>query len=129
MTRVLVLSAFTALFALATPAQAQPTSIKVEGQLAGGNFVTASCTISNTGQITGTGVLYGQNPANGYMYKYPFVVTKGTTAQGKLILSGYVVGGPNFSLSSTVPAGAMVFSYVVNGNTYSLPGQGTVSVK
>lgn len=129
MARVLVLSAFTVLFGLVSPVQAQPTTIKVEGQLAGNNFVMASCTISNTGQITGTGVFYGQNTVTRATYKYPFVITKGSTAQGKLILTGNVVGGPNITLTCTVPAGAMVFSYVVNGNTYSYAGQGTVSVK
>ena len=33
------------------------------------------------------------------------------------------------TLSTTVPNGAVVFSYVVNGKTYSFPGQGAVTVK
>ena len=127
MCRILVLSA-AVLLSQAPSVMAQPTALVIDGQLAGGNFVSAACTINN-GQITGSGVLYGVNPGTGTTYKYPFTVTKGTTAGGKLVLTGKIAGGPDVALSCTVPSGAMVFSYVVNGNTYSLAGQGTVTVK
>ena len=117
------------MLANASSVMAQPTSIQVEGQLAGNNFVSATCTIGNNGQITGTGVLYGQNTVTGATWKYPFAISKGVTSQGKLILTGKVVGGPDLTLTCSVPTGAMVFSYVVNGNTYSLAGTGTVTVK
>ncbi len=128
MNRVLVLSAVV-LLALAPSAMAQPTTINVEGKMSNGGFVNAVCSISKTGQITGTGVLYGQNPGTGATYKYPFTISKGTTAQGKLVLTGKLAAGPPVTLTASVPNGPLVFSYVVNGNTYSLTGQGTVSVK
>ncbi len=84
---------------------------------------------ANNGQITGKGVLYGQNAVNGYVYQYPFTITKGSTATGKLVLTGQIAGGPAISLSSSVPSGAMVFSYSVNGKVYSLAGQGTLVLK
>ena len=116
------------LLLLSQGSAAMAQTIKVEGQLSGGNNVSVVCAIVN-GQISGTGTLYGTNPSNGYKYSYPFTVTKGTTAQGKLILTGKLAGGLDMTLSSTVPNGAMVFSYVVNGKTYSFTGQGTVTVK
>ena len=121
-----VLPAVVLLLSQASSAMAQ--TIKIEGQLAGGNNISAVCTINN-GQITGTGVLYGTNPSNGYKYSYPFTISKGTTAQGKLILTGKIVNGPDMKLSASVPNGPMVFSYVVNGATYSLTGQGSVIVQ
>ena len=94
------------------------------------NTLQAVCTISKTGQITGTGVLYGQNPVSGATFKYPFTITKGVTASGKLVLTG-TIAGTNFpaTLTTTVPNGPLTFSYVVNGSTYSMTGTGTVMVK
>ena len=73
-------------------------------------------------------MLYGTNPSTGAAYRYPFTISKGSTATGKLVLTGKIVNGPPMTLSCSVPNGPMVFSYVVNGNTYSLAGQGTVTV-
>lgn len=131
MKRILVLSvaALVLLVAQASPARAANPTIQVDGQLAGGNFVTATCTVANNGQITGQGVLSGQNAVNGAVYRYPFTITKGLTANGKLVLTGQIAGGLALSLTATAPAGAMVFSYIVNGKTYSLAGQGTVVLK
>ena len=131
MKRILVLSfaAMALLVAQASSARAANPTIQIDGQLAGGNFVTATCTVGNNGQISGTGVLYGQNTVTGATYKYPFAISKGSTATGKLVLTGQIAGGPSVSLSSSVPNGVMVFSYVVNNNTYSLAGQGTVVLK
>jgi hypothetical protein len=128
MNRILVLCA-TVLMAHASSAQAQVSSITVQGQLAGNNFVNATCAVGNGGQVNGSGVLYGVNPANGYTYQYPFVITKATTAQGKLILTGNMTAGPPVTITSSVPNGPLVFSYVVNGKTYSLAGQGAVILK
>ena len=131
MKRILVLStaALILLLAQASAARAGNPTVQIDGQLAGGNFVTATCTVGNNGQISGTGVLYGQNVQTGTTYKYPFTITGGTTAKGKLILTGKVAGGPTLTLSASVPSGAMVFSYTVNNNNYSLAGQGTVVLK
>jgi hypothetical protein len=115
------------LLLLSQGSSAMAQTIKVEGQLSGGNNVYVVCTITN-GQVTGSGALYGTNPSNGYKYSYPITVTKGTTAQGKLVLTGKIAGMYNMTLTSSVPNGPMVFSYVVNGNTYSFTGQGTVTV-
>jgi hypothetical protein len=125
MFRFLALSA-AVLLAHASLVQAGPLSIVIAGQLAGGNNVSANCTIAN-GQITGTGVLYGTNLSTGAAYRYPFTISKGTTANGKLVLTGKIVNGPPMTLSCSVPNGPMVFKYVVNGNTYSLAGLGTVT--
>lgn len=127
--QILSVAALALVLFAAAPSRAGNPVIQVDGQLAGGNFVTATCSVGNNGQITGTGVLYGQNPVTGATWRYPFAVTQGTTAQGKLILKGAIPGGPAVTLSASVPAGAMVFSYVVGANTYSLAGQGTVVVK
>ena len=127
MKRFLVLSAFVLLSAQASSAVAQATTINISGKLSDGSFVDVVCQVGANGQITGTGVLYGVN--NGFTYKYPFAVTSGTTAQGKLILTGKVVGGPPVTLSVSVPNGPMVFSYLVNGKTITLTGQDTVIVQ
>jgi hypothetical protein len=128
MCRVLVLSA-TVLLAQTAFVLAQPSAIIIDGQVAGGNFVTATCTVGKAGQITGSGVLYGTNPGTGANYKYPFTISQGSTATGKLVLTGKMAAGPAVTLSATVPAGDMVFSYVVNGKTVSLAGKGSVTVK
>jgi hypothetical protein len=116
------------LLLLSQGSAAMAQSIKVEGQLSGGNNVYIVCTIAN-GKITGTGALYGTNPSNGYKYSYPVTITQGITAQGKLILTGKLAGAYDLTLTSSVPNGPMVFSYAVNGSTYTLTGQGTVTVK
>lgn len=124
MNRFLVLSAAT-LFAIhASPAHAQV--ITVSGKYSNGSFVNATCTVNN-GQVTGTGVLYGNN--NGYIYQYPFTINRATTVPGAVILYGKIVGGPDMALKASVPSGAQTFAYVVNGNTYTLSGSGTVTVK
>ena len=128
MNRVLALSAVV-LLALASTATAAPTSLTVDAKLNDGNVVTATCNISQTGQFTGAGVLSGKNAATGTTYSYPFTITKGSTAGGKLTLAGKLAGLYDVTLSTTVPNGAVVFSYVVNGKTYSFPGQGAVTVK
>jgi len=127
MKRLLVLPAIVILLSQASSAMAQ--TIKIQGKLDGGNFVSAVCSVGANGQISGTGVLYGQNAATGATYKYPFVISKGVTAQGKLILTGNLIAGPAVTLSASVPNGAMVFSYVINGKTYSYAGTGTVLVQ
>ena len=131
MKRLLTLSvaAVVVLLSLDASAKAGDVTIQVDGQLAGGNFVTATCVVGNNGQVAGTGVLYGQNPVTGAKWRYPFVITKMSTAQGKLTLTGALNAGPPVTLTAAVPNGAMLFSYVVNGKTYSLAGQGGVVVK
>ena len=129
MNRYLILSATILLLAQASPALAQVKTINVTGQLNGGNFVSATCTVGNNGQFSGTGVLYGTNPSNGYSYKYPFTISGGSTASGKLVLTGKMTAGPAVTLSATVPNGAMSFSYVIGGKTYTYTGTGTVTVK
>ena len=129
MVRFLILSLTVLLTAQAAPAFAQVKSIDVTGQLSGGNFVSAVCSVGATGQITGTGVLYGTNSSNGYTYKYPFIIKQGSTASGKLVLTGNFafVGGYPVTLSASVPNGPLTFSYVVNGKTYTMTGTGTVT--
>lgn len=104
------------------------TSIAVDGQLSGGNNVSAACTIPKPGQITGTGSLSGTNPSNGYKYSYPFYINKLSTASGKITLSGNFVNiGYPVTLTASVPSGPMSFTYVVNGKSYTLTGTGTVT--
>jgi hypothetical protein len=129
MKRMIVLPTFALLLLQASWVMAQPTSVSIEAKLTTGDFISASCNISSTGQFTGSGVLYGVNKANGYTYRYPFVISKGVTGQGKLILTGQMTSGPLVSLSVTVPNGPVAFSYVVNGKTYTMTGVGTVLVK
>jgi len=126
---LLALSATVLLMCQASPAVAQVSMINVSGKLSDGSFITATVTVGKTGQITGTGVLYGTNPAANTNYKYPFVISKGATGQGKLILTGQMTAGPAVTLTAVVPNGPIVFSYVVGGKTYTLTGQGTVTVK
>lgn len=120
-------------FAIVLTAQAAPAfgqTINVSGQLSGGNFVNVVCSVGSNGKISGTGVLYGVNPSNGYTYKYPFTVANGSTTSGKLVLTGTLVGaGYPVTLTCSVPSGPMVFAYVVAGKTYSFTGNGTVSVQ
>lgn len=119
------------LLATQAPLSAGPvTQIYVTGKLSGGNFVVATCSVSNTGQVTGTGVLYGMNTQTGTTYSYPFVITQGVTGPGTITFTGAIAGGgPPITLMATVPAGPIAFTYVVNGNTYGYTGQGTVSTK
>jgi len=128
MVRSIILSLAVLLTALAAPAFAQ-TSINVQGSLSNGSNVAAVCSIKN-GQVSGTGVLYGINPANGYTFRYPFAITSLSTAKGQVILGGNIVGtNIPVTLSATVPNGPLSFAYVVNGTTYTLTGMGTVTVK
>lgn len=129
MKRFFVLSAIMLLALQASPAFGQVSSITITGQLSGGNFVAANCTVGNNGQITGAGVLYGTNPGTNSTYKYPFTISSGFTGKGTLTLTGKMAAGPDVTLTTTVPNGPIVFSYVVNGKTYSLTGQGQVTVK
>jgi hypothetical protein len=131
MVRFLVLSCVLLFSAPASPALAQVKFINVSGQLSGGSFVAAVCSVSSSGQINGTGVLYGMNPGTGYTYKYPFAISKGSTASGKLVLTGTFAGVPGsvVTLSASVPSGSMTFIYVVNGTSTTLTGNGTVSAK
>jgi len=127
MVRLLALAFTVLLTAQAAPAFGQV--ITVSGQLSGGNFVNVVCSVGADGQISGTGVLYGVNPSNGYTYKYPFTVTKGATTSGSSSCMGPLVGaGYPVTLVTSVPSGPMSFSYVVAGKTYTLTGSGTVSV-
>ncbi len=130
MVRFLALSFVVLLSAQATPAFAQ-VNINVTGQLSGGNFINAVCSVSKSGQVGGTGVLYGVNPSNGYRYQYPFAITNMSTATGKLVLTGSFVSVPGsvVTLSASVPSGPMAFTYVINGNSYTMTGTGQVSVK
>ncbi|MEK6262442.1 MAG: hypothetical protein AABP62_27910 [Planctomycetota bacterium] len=131
MNRILVLSVALLLTAQAAPAAAPVTAIGVVGQLSGGNKVSASCTVGKTGLITGAGSLSGTNTSNGYKYSYPFNITRGSTASGKLVLTGKMTGANGYpvTLTARVPNGAVSFAYVVNGTTYTLTGTGTVTVK
>ena len=127
MNRILVLSVAMLLATQAAPAAAPATSISVVGQLSGGNKVSASCTIGKAGLITGAGSLSGSDPGSA---GYPFTITKGTTASGKLVLTGKMTG-VNYpvTLTASVPNGPLSFAYVVNGKTYTQSGTGTVTVK
>lgn len=129
MNRFFVLSAAVLLTAQAEPALAQVTAINVHGKLSNGNFVSAACTVGINGQVTGTGVLYGTNPSNGYTYQYPFTINKASTAPGVIYLSGNFTAGPPIVLRATVPNGPLVFTYLVGGTNYTLTGTGTVTFK
>ncbi len=128
MNRILVLSVAMLLTTQAAPAAAPASAISVVGKLSGGNNVSATCAIGKNGAITGAGSLTGTN--NGYKYSYPFTITKGSTATGKIILT-WNMTGVNYTetLTASVPSGAMSFAYVVNGKTYTLTGTGTVTIK
>ena len=128
MKHFLVVSAAVVLLAQASAMSAQAATVTVVGQFVGGNSVAATCTVGANGQFSGSGVLSGPNGSGG-VFKYAFNITKGVTANGKLILSGQVVGGPVITLSATSPSGAVVFTYIVNGNTYSFVGNGSISIK
>ncbi len=130
MNRILVLSVALLLTTQAAPAATPASAISVVGRLSGGNNVSASCTIGKTGLITGAGSLSGTNTSSGYKYSYPFTITKGSTASGKLVLTGKMTG-VNYpvTLTASVPNGPMSFAYVVNGKTYTLTGTGTVTLK
>ncbi len=116
------------LLLLSQGSAAMAQTVTIEGQLSGGNNVHVVCTVAN-GQLTGTGALFGTNPSNGYKYSYPIAITHAATGQGTLALTGTLGGVANMTLTSTVPNGPMVLSYVVNGNTYTLTGMGIVTVK
>src|SRR4051794_26309115 len=98
MNRLLVLSALILLGAQATPARAAITAINVTGKFSDGSFVNVVCSVGPAGQVSGTGVLYGTNPQNGYTYRYPFVIKSGSTAPGKLVLTGNFAAGPPVTL-------------------------------
>ncbi len=70
MVRSILLSLAVLVTTQVAPALAQ-TNINVTGKLTGGNFVLATASVSNTGQVSGTGVLYGMNPTTGSTYKQP----------------------------------------------------------
>lgn len=125
MVRVLVLSLAALLAVQAAPAFAQVTSITVTGQLASGNTVSVVCSVSNTGQISGSGVLGGGATS------YPFTITKASTVSGKLVLSGTfaVPGAYPVTLYASVPNGPLVFSYVVNGKNVTMAGIGIVTAQ
>ncbi len=131
MVRFLVLSLTVLLTALAAPAFAQAASINVNGKLANGAYVQAVCSVGADGTISGTGVLFGTNPSNGYKYSYAFVIKSGSTASGKLVLSGNFAfaGGYPVTLSASIPNGPLTFTYIVNGSSYTTNGVGIVSVK
>lgn len=103
-------------------------SISVSGNLTGGTKVSASCSVSSTGQASGAGQLYGTN--NGVPYSYPFNINKVTTSTNTVILSGYFIANKApVTLTAAVPSGAQTFKYVVNGKTVTYTGTGTVTVK
>ena len=120
------------MLAVQTAATAGPgLSIGVVGQLNGGNNVSASCSVSATGQASGAGALTGTNPSNGYKYSYPFTITKVASAPGKVILTGNLVAAPTVpvTLTATVPNGPVSFVYVIGGKSYSYTGTGVVTIK
>jgi len=128
MVRVLALVLGVVLSAQAAPAFAQ--SVNVFGKLDNGNFVNAVVSKGANGQFSGTGVLYGVNPSNGYRYQYPFSINRLATAPGQVILTGNMIGaGFPVTLTATVPNGPLTFSYVVNGKTYTMAGTGSVTIK
>ena len=112
---------------LASPsllAAATPKSISVSGNLNGGAKVTASCTLSTTGQTSGTGKFFGPT------FSYAFRVTKVATEGKNVVLSGNFTGtNATFTLTTAYPSGAQTFGYVVNGHTTTYSGTGTVTVK
>ena len=107
------------------------TGISVSGKLSGDKSLGVSCTVGKTGLISGTGSLTGKNTETGTEFSYPFYISKGSTAKGKLTLTGKMtaVNGPAVTITASVPSGAVTFSYVVNGKTYSMTGTGTVTTK
>lgn len=114
----------------ATLVAATAKSISVVGVLTGNTNVSASCSVSTTGVASGAGRLFGKN-SNGTPYTYPFIINKATTGAGTVTLSGYfnVSGNPPMTLTAAVPKGAQTFKYVINGNTVTYTGTGTVTVK
>ena len=132
MRQILVLSAAILLATQVVVADSPPRTITVQGRLSAGNNVTAQCVLASTGEVRGTGRLYGTNPSNGFAYSYPFVINSISTASGRIILGGRfaVTNGAAVSLTASVPRGPMVFTYgLAGGGTYSLTGQGTVTVR
>ena len=128
MFRFLAMALTVVLATQAAPAFAQ--SINVSGKLSNGNSVTAVCSVGANGNISGTGVMSGTNPSSGYSWSYPFIINKGVTKTGKLVLTGTFVGaGYPVTLSATVPNGPLTFSYIVKGQVVTMSGTGTVTVK
>ena len=85
-------------------------------------------------------VIHGETLALPYEVRYVYLMstlwTLGPAGSipefaGKLVLTGSFVSVPNsvVTLSASVPSGPMTFTYVVNGNSYTLTGSGAVSVK
>jgi hypothetical protein len=59
-----------------------------------------------------------------------FIISNGVTGPGTLTLSGNIAGTSYpVTLTATVPNGPMTFTYVINGNSYTLAGIGKVTVK
>lgn len=124
MIRFLVLSLAVLLVAQAAPALAQTTSITVKGKLTDGNYVSAEVAVGKNGQVSGSGALIGTN------FSRAFTITKASTTTGKLVLTGTITGANiPVTITATVPNGALSFSYLVNGNTYTLTGIGIVTAK
>jgi hypothetical protein len=116
------------LTAQAAPAVAQ--SVNVAGKMSNGAYVQAVCSVGSNGKLTGTGSLFGTNPANGFAYKYPFIISNGSTGPGTLTLTGTIAGTSYpVTLTATVPNGPMTFTYVIGSNSYTLTGIGKVTVK
>ena len=126
MTRRLALIAIVCL--LASPvglAAATSRTVAVTGFLNGGLKVSASCTVSSTGQPLGTGKLTAANGSS-----YAFVINKISTGPGTVILGGYfVANNAPLTLTAAVPSGAQTLKYVVNGTTVTLTGTGTVTIQ
>ncbi len=126
MHRVLVWSAVVLLATQVALAAGTSRKVTVSGQLSGGTKVSVTCTVSSTGGVSGGGTLSGTGGS------YPFTVTKFTTdtAKGLITFTGHFTGATYpLTLTAKFPNGAQTFSYVVNGKTVTLNGQGTVTIQ
>lgn len=125
MNRVLVWSVVMLLATQVAIAAVPSKKVVVTGKYPGGLTVNVTCNVLSTGQATGSGTL------SGTAFSYPFNVTKISTGQGTVILSGHFTSGVSYPITLTahVPSGTQTFSYVVNGQTVSMTGQGTVVIQ
>lgn len=130
MCRALVLCLTAVLATQVALEAATSKKIGVSGTFGGGQQVSASCTLSSTGQVSGAGALYGKNN-NGSTFSYAFAINKITTGKGTITLSGFfkIAGNPPISLTATVPDGFETFQYQINGQTVKFVGNGTVTIQ
>jgi len=100
-------------------------TVVISGNYSGGAKVSATCTISSTGLVSGVGKFEGPG------FSYPFTVKKVTSGAGTVTLSGNftIASKPPITLTAAVPSGNQTFKYVLSGKTATYSGTGTVTVQ